>query len=240
MMKSHKFAVTFLLMYFYFLAYAQTPATDKIYLKNGSVLVGKIIEYQPKDSVVFQIQNGNTMTFPSNLVKKVKMYSESEVAKMYTFRQNTFYTRSQLSVLYKKDNSGISFSQSVGYQFRHWLAVGAGLGIDNYRLEQGNNLMPVFLELRTFLLKQNLSPYFSLRVGHSFAFEDKSIGQTEAKGDYFINPTIGYRLGTGFPYVDIFCGVKFQKTQYETLDSWSKSHFNITYRRYDIGLAMTF
>ncbi|MBP9198029.1 MAG: hypothetical protein KBF35_10200, partial [Saprospiraceae bacterium] len=81
MMKSHKFAVTFLLIYFYFLGYAQTPATDKIYLKNGSVLVGKIIEYQPKDSVVFQIQNGNTMTFPSNLVKKVKMYSESEVAK---------------------------------------------------------------------------------------------------------------------------------------------------------------
>ena len=123
---------------------------------------------------------------------------------------------------------------------RHWLAVGAGVGIDNYRLEQGNNLMPVFLELRTFLLRQNLSPYFSLRVGHSFAFEDKSIGQTEAKGDYFINPAIGYRLGTGFPYIDIFCGVKFQKTQYETFDSWSKSHFDITYRRYDIGLAMTF
>jgi len=239
-MQTRILTITWLILYFTYIAKTQVPSNNKIYLKNGSVLVGKIIEYQPKDSVVFQIQDGKTMTFPANLVKKVKMYSESEVAKMYSFRQNTFYTRSQLSVLYKKDNSGISFSQSVGYQFRHWLAVGAGVGIDNYRLEQGNNLMPVFIELRTFLLKQNLSPYFSLRVGHSFAFEDKSIGQTEAKGDYFINPTIGYRLGTGFPYIDIFCGVKFQKTQYETLDSWSKSHFDITYRRYDIGLAMTF
>lgn len=240
MMKNKKFAITFLLLFLYLWTSAQTTATDKIYLKNGSFLVGKIVEYNPQDSLVFQIQNGNTMTFPSKLVKKVKMYSETEVRNMYSFRENTFYTRSQLSVLYKKDNSGISFSQSAGYQFRHWLAVGAGIGIDNYRWEQGNNLMPVFLELRTYLLKQNLSPYFSLRVGHSFAFEDKSIGQTEAKGDFFINPAIGYRLGTGFPYIDIFCGAKFQKTQYETLDSWSKSHFDITYRRYDIGLAMTF
>ena len=77
------------IFYFTFIANTQVPSNDKIYLKNGSVLVGKIIEYQPKDSVVFQIQDGKTMTFPANLVKKVKMYSESEVAKMYSFRQNT-------------------------------------------------------------------------------------------------------------------------------------------------------
>jgi len=239
-MKSHNFSMTCFFMFFYIWAYAQEPITDKIYLKNGSIIAGKLIQYHPEDSVVFKIQDGNTMTFSSKLVKKVKMYSETEIRNTYSFRQNTFYTRSQLSILYKKDNSGVSFSQSAGYQFKHWLAVGAGIGVDNYRLEQGNNLMPVFIELRTFLLQQNLSPYFSLRAGYSFAFEDKSIGQTEATGNYFINPAIGYRLGAGFPYVDIFCGAKFQKTQYQTVDSWSKSLFDIIYRRYDIGIALTF
>jgi len=213
---------------------------DKIYLRNGSILVGKVIQYDPEDSVILKIQDGNTMTFPSTMVKKVKMESKDETLKVYTFRQNTFYTRSQLSVLYKKENHGISLSQSFGFQFDHWLAAGAGIGLDNYQIAQGYNLMPVFIEIRSFLLKQNLTPYFSFRAGYGFAFADEDAGQTIAKGSFFINPTLGYRLSGGRPYIDIFCGAKFQQASYETRDSWSKSTLDYQYRRYDIGIAMTF
>ncbi|MBC7885688.1 MAG: hypothetical protein H7X99_09450 [Saprospiraceae bacterium] len=213
---------------------------DKIYLKNGSVLQGKVLYYNPLDSVIFTMEGGEPVTFPSNMVKKIKMSTAGGSDQLYSFRENTLYTRSQISILYQKDNNGISLSQSVGYQYKYWLALGAGIGIDNYVTDQGNNLFPVFMEVRSYLQKQNISPYLAFRTGYSFAFADEESGQTQVKGSYFINPVIGYKLSAGRPYLDVFFGAKFQQASYLSSDSWGKSSTEIHYRRYDMGIALTF
>lgn len=221
---------------------AQEPKTynDRIFLNNGSVLSCKIISYNPIDSIIFEFTSGQKMTYPSSFIKKIKMEDGFKHEKLYSFKENKWYTRSQFSVLYSKDQKGISISQSVGYQYRHWLGVGLGMGLDNYKVEKGNNLMPVFAEIRSYFIKENTSPYLAVRYGYGFAFEQTNLGQINATGSCFFNPVIGYRLGAGIPYFDLFCGIKFQEARYQTRDNWSKATFDISYRRYDLGLALTF
>ncbi len=226
---------------FYGIAQDASEYNDKIYLKNGSILQGKLLAYSVKDSVTFTLNGSQPITFPVSLIKKIKMGDGNKnTVATYQFRENACYARTQISSLYRKDNSGLSVSQAFGYQYRSWLAIGAGIGIDNYYKEEGNDLMPVFIEMRSYLLKQNASPYVALRYGYSFAFADEEIGQVEAKGDYFWNPVIGYRLGSGRPYFDIFCGAKFQHASYKSRDGWSEFTYELNYRRYDFGLALTF
>ncbi len=218
-----------------------TENKDKIYLKNGSRLTGKVIEYSIKDSITFQLDGGQPITFPVALIKKIEMGTgKTKSYTAYNFKENVFYARTQISSLYRKDKSGLSVNQVFGYQYRSWLGVGAGIGIDNYYKEEGNDLMPVFLELRSYLLKQNTSPYVAIRYGYAFAFADEEIGQVEAKGDYFWNPVIGYRLGSGRPFIDVFCGAKFQNASYKSRDGWGELNYDLIYRRYDFGLALTF
>ena len=50
-----------------------TENKDKIYLKNGSRLTGKVIEYSIKDSITFQLDGGQPITFPVALIKKIEM-----------------------------------------------------------------------------------------------------------------------------------------------------------------------
>lgn len=218
-----------------------TEYKDKIYLKNGSRLTGKVLEYSIKDSVKFKLNGGQPISFPTALIKKIEMGAgKTKSYTAYDFKENLFYARTQISSLIGRDNSGLSVNQAFGYQYRSWLGVGVGIGIDNYYKEEGNDLMPVFLEIRSYLLKQNASPYVALRYGYAFAFADEEIGQVEAQGDYFWNPVIGYRLGSGRPFIDIFCGAKLQKASYKSRDGWGELNYALVYRRYDFGLALTF
>lgn len=212
---------------------------DVVYLKNGSQLYGSLQYYNPADSVVLVIKNGHTMTFRSSMVRKILMDNKG-IVDVYTGRSNTWYTRTQFSVLYTKDNGGLSLTQSVGYQYSHWLSMGIGLGIDNFIIEKGNNLYPLFGELKVGLMKRNKTPYVGTRFGYAFAFAQEDLGQTYAKGGFFINPVIGYRMSSNRPFMDVFCGMRFQDVTYKTIDSWGKNTYDITYNRYDIGVALTF
>lgn len=214
---------------------------DKIYLNNGSVLNGKLIKYNMADTVYFAISDIEIMRFPGKMVKKVKMSSSSaSEEEFFKFRYPTWYIRTQVSMLYSKSNQGMSLTVSGGYQFNYWLTAGIGAGIDNYYTAAGQNIYPVFGEIRASLFKKNKTPYFAMRTGYGFISPDENNGQSYAKGSFLFNPVFGYRLGGGRPNIDLFAGVRFQSARYTTTDSWSSSQKDIDFRRYDIGLGMTF
>lgn len=213
---------------------------DVLYLKYGSVLRGKVIHYVPGDSITFSINGGEPVKIADKLIQKIKMGSNGKSVETYSFKENKWYTRSQFSVLYSKLNNGYSASQSVGYQFKYWLALGVGGGVDNYLATSGHNIYPIFGEIRTNLLKRNLTPYIALRYGYSIINPNEKYGQTDASGASFFNPVIGYRLGSGSPYFDVFVGMKFQDAVYNTIQPDTRSIVNFEYRRYDLGFALTF
>jgi hypothetical protein len=225
---------------------AQTEGySDKLLLKNGSILYGKVLKFNGSDTLEFALSDKYTMTFygkqVSKTVKKVVMHGEEKKSsEIFQFADPGLYFRTQLSLLYSKPNNGYSLSVSGGYSVKPWLSLGIGGGIDNYYAEEGYDMYPVFAEARVYFYKKNLTPYFAMRSGYAFASPDEDRGQIQAQGSWFYNPVLGLRLGGGKPHVDLFAGVRLQSAFYETLTSQFRSEREIDFRRYDFGVGINF
>jgi hypothetical protein len=86
------------------------------------------------------------------------------------------------------DNSEdlMTISTTHGLQLNPKFFVGAGVAFE-YGKDSKKNAVPFFLDGRFNLFNKPITPFVDLKFGYSFF---QSAG-------YFINPTIGYRIGLG-------------------------------------------
>jgi opacity protein-like surface antigen len=211
----------------------------KLTLINGHELTGQLVEYIPDDKVTIMIGDGQEITFTMEQLKSVKM-TDVVTKKPYEFRETGWYNRTSISALTGESATGYSLNHTVSYQLDRRLSIGVGGGVDNYYKQDGYNIIPVFVELKSFLLARNESPFVALRGGYAFASNDEEIGQIRADGGWMINPTVGYRLSGGDFMVDLFIGVKVQKSDYEYLSGETRVTDDIRYNRLDIGIGFMF
>lgn len=211
----------------------------KVILKSGTVLVGELISYDPAGDLVFDLK-GNLFTIPSSAVKKIVMKTSSIKQNLNRLATKKVYHRTNVGTLSNVNGSGISLNYSALYLHEYWLGIGVGTGIDNYYFSEGRNVYPLFVELKSFLVDKNASPFVSLKTGYGFIVPDKDIGQTNTKGGMIINPTFGYRFGTGGVIFDSYIGFRFQKAEYDTFTGWETSHQNIQWNRVELGFAFSF
>lgn len=219
--------------------------TDKLLLKNGSVLYGKVLKFNGIDTLELALSEKYTMTFYnknlSKAVKKVMMTGAAvKTNEIFHFDDPGFYFRTQFSLLHSQPKDGYSLTVSGGYRVKPWLSLGAGGGIDNYYAEEGYDMYPLFAEARVYFYKKNVTPYFAMRTGYALVSPDEDRGQIQARGSWFYNPVIGFRLGSGRPHIDLFAGVRLQSAFYETLTNQFRSEREIDFRRYDFGIGINF
>ena len=113
----------------YFLFGQQDDYTDKLFLKNGSILIGKVKAFNGSDSLTFTISDKYRMTFYGKndikAVKKVVMTgAEVKSNEIFQFADASFYFRSQFSLLHSKQKDGYSLTLSSGYRIKPWLSLG--------------------------------------------------------------------------------------------------------------------
>ena len=75
-LKSAFFIMLFLASAFLYGQDSNSIFKDKVFLTNGSVLVGKITFYDPDSRVELELQGGSVLSFTSIQVKRVMMYEE--------------------------------------------------------------------------------------------------------------------------------------------------------------------
>lgn len=210
---------------------------DVLKLKNGHVISGRVEQYS-LDSITLMTENGVKITLPTNEIKKFQVGGEK--VSIYNFRTRKPYINTQVSMLYSQNNKGVSASLSAGYSFNEWVNFGLGSGLDNYYTKSGFDMIPVFGEWTAYLSKTNVAPYIRCRAGYNFSIEKESSGYLNPTNNPFINPTFGLRLGAGKPFVHFFVGAKFQKFRVNTIGTEVTDDFRITFRRYDMGIGITF
>ncbi|MBK9013883.1 MAG: hypothetical protein IPM82_07250 [Saprospiraceae bacterium] len=120
-----------------------------------------------------------------------------------------------------------------GYQFNQFIAVGGGIGLDDY----DETLMPIFGELRGYLVNSknlNLSKAetlssrrfpmsYSVQIGYNFPVENWVSKQEGAKikGGLLVYPSIGMLFPTrNGAILQIDLGYKVQRFQREQQDWW--------------------
>ena len=233
---------TFLFLSAAHLKAQQNDFSDKVYLKNGSRIVGKIIYYQPDDTVQVQVTSGQIMRFAPQQVQKIRMTESadsktSRTVKPYNFKERGMYDALSFDVNFGRSTQshiGVGFQNVVGYQFNRLVGSGLGVGYDSYYLKNGqSDVVSVFGEYRGYLGKRNTSEYWTLAAGYGHPLGIKNDNLTNLKGSFMLQPTIGYRFGASHRYnffLDL--GFRLQQVRYESNNTWSENHYTVTYRRW--------
>ena len=258
---------------FYFLVFliflgskltAQTRANHVIvYLSDKSFRIGNIIETLHKsygnidtnDNDLFtkiKTDDGQIITISWKKIKRIKRINPFTIIFKdgKTFSTKGFYNVSQLSMSFgtfeqtEFGTSGLHLHSINGYQFNSLILIGVGLGIDIYSPNFAKlNFLPIYTDLRGFLFKKKVSPYYSIKTGYGFNLK-KSENGNKAKGGLFFNPEIGVKFATK-KLADFQLGIAYRFQKIDTLiEDISTNNFSIStngfLRRSDIVLSWLF
>lgn len=149
---------------------------ETVYLKNGSIINGEIIEYQPDKQV--KILTADNSVFVCNVedIEKVTRVSTDVLAgknstsgyfgpqKGYRF----FFAADQMI----GDMTGFKFTTTHGVQFNNKIFLGGGIGfcIADDDLES-YLAIPVYAGFRFDILNKRSTPFIEARAGVAFAIE---------------------------------------------------------------------
>lgn len=167
---------------------------EVVYLKNGSIIKGIVIEQTPGVSLKIKTYDGSIFAYQMSDVEKITKEKSSESQ----FQKKSSNIHYQNTRLIKLDYRGfidygytfgagagrgidkVTFTTSHGAQVLPFLYVGAGAGINFYH-KYDNYTVPLFANIRTDILPTIYTPFFDVKIGYSIG---------GVSGFYF-SPSIG-------------------------------------------------
>lgn len=212
-------------------SFSQNNMEDVVYLKNGSIYRGIIIEEVPNQSIKIQTYDMNVLFFKLEEIEKFtkeyklnnkkfknknldsdRLPSQGEIRNQgfstifeSSFSNGTGTYDFNYSTIRNVDWA-VGFKTVNGYQFNDYLFAGGGVGVDFY---SKSTYLPVSLDVRMSLLKDKFTPTINANIGYAFALN----GAVE--GGYVVNPTVGFKVDVSEKVAYLFnVGVKFQQQTY--------------------------
>lgn len=253
----------------FFLDGLQSPDSNPLvyevlYLKDGSVLKGRIKDIQKGGRLIFELSKGLEMTFEEDEIKKIVQETYSpptggpriKPKRNYEFQEKGMYSAAHLAIgngnLSGNLAVGLGLDYSMGYQVIRQFGVGANVGLGSYAFFDGtDNFFTPSLELRGYLTKKVAAPYYSILAGYGFPFKNKSQATVEGmpveetlvrEGGMYFHPSIGIRAGaTKGANVVIDIGYAFQKAYFEErLFNTDILKRDVNYRRFTLRVGLVF
>lgn len=266
---SMKACLTFAVFFFSLqLLFAQQSSQDVIYLKDGTAYWGTIIDEGVSSRVMIRLSGGNVVVVEGRDIeriergkkdtnkltpKKKKAEPEKKSSKLpkapreYAFEEKGLYHATSIGALMgKEENSnpmGLAIHHTTGYLFNRWIGAGLGIGFDHYATGGTESVLPVFGELRGYLSKKKIAPFYAISGGYGFALRRIQKDIEDAEGGWMFHPAFGLRIGADKrknAFIDI--GYRFQRARYTTLFPFSGDVQirEYQYRRLTLRLGMVF
>lgn len=219
---------------------------EVVYLKNGSIIYGTIIEQVPNESLKIKTADGNVFFYKMDEIAKitkevqekraVENDDEEENNNTYGWNQAPRY-RGFIGDSYIFGVGDIEKSReflytSHGCQITPFLYAGVGVGV-NYWFDDEKWSIPVFGHLRSELhsvFKKNFSPYVDTKIGYSFA---------DCKGFYF-TPSIGCHFYFGHSKTGLSVGVGYVLQKADVYEPFKRSSSSKNVGGVEVTLAFDF
>ncbi|MEG1564226.1 MAG: hypothetical protein RR365_10950 [Bacteroides sp.] len=165
-----------LLLFFCFSAYcaAQNTYTEVVYLKNGSIIRGVVIEQVPNVSLKIKTADGSVFAYPMTEIERI---AKEEATTNNRYRANLKNRKGYrgykgfVDAGYQFDvsdcnASSLQVSTTHGYQCNDYIFVGAGLGL-SYFNDAEAVAIPFFANLHANLTKKEIAPFADVKAGYS-------------------------------------------------------------------------
>ena len=241
----------FLLMMFFGLSCltnlaAQKQEVDAVYLKNGEIYRGSLLNHQDGNKIMLQTLCWNTMIFEAGDVDHIDIEMVNAKNSRLHVPSNGYFNRTDLGVLIGTGNNeknAIFSTQMVnGYKINSRLYPGLGIGIEFY--EQA--VVPLFADMSYHFGRNVLSPFIRASIGYSLPVEDppETWGvSTNNNGGYMYATGLGtfIRLN-GHNSLSISLVYRFQSLRSVITQDWSDEVLNLNkqYNRIAFRIGFVF
>lgn len=220
-MKKFLLLPVFIFLMFAFNASGQ-DYEDVVYLKNGSVIRGLIIEQIPSVSLKIQTRDGNIFVYKIDEIEKmtkeqppVQIRSKTHNSEQKFNKSKGYFGLVEIGLapginnfdgVYDKFRIGATIIN--GYRIIPQFAVGVGIGFQGYT-EYEEMTIPIFLHLRSDFLNKPISPYLAFNVGYNLSV----LGGVY--GGLMFEPSLGVGFNIGSRYrINAGLGFAIDKTFY--------------------------
>lgn len=171
-------------------ASSMAMAQDVVYLKNGSVIKGSVVEINPSESLKIRTADGSLFVYNMSEVDRIERdnnsISNSSVFDSDEYLEPGFRGLVDIGANYgfgdAEDNYQVSLAFTGGYQINKLLFVGAGVAptlnlFDNKWKDEvdASFVIPVFTAVRLDFLNKKVSPFINARIGYSINTEDTDL-----------------------------------------------------------------
>jgi hypothetical protein len=168
---------------------AQGDYQDVVYLKNGSVIRGIIIEQIPNKSIKIETYDSNIFVYKMDEIEK--MTKEPYIG-ITNLSKNESSQQGYMGIVELAYEGGTEYGLDRvkidiinGFQVNPYISIGLGCGIRDYT-NTDIALVPVFGNWKVNFTNNKITPYLSLGIGYSFdaTHNFKGVG-------FMLNSTIG-------------------------------------------------
>lgn len=154
--------------------------SETVYLKNGSVIKGKIIEEIPGETVKIETKDGNVFVYHTDEVEKIEHEEKSSntenFAKQFSFGLNT-------GIITADGSTIIPLEATFTKRWHKYFGAGIGVGVD-FPTGSGSPLIPLFVDVKGYLplASTSILPFLDLKLGYVFNTEGtETIGSGKNK-----------------------------------------------------------
>jgi|GEM_PF-1278383 len=218
--------------------YAQ-KLVDVVYLKNGSIIKGTIVEQIPNQSIRIEtLDKSSIIALKIDEVEKITKEENVKPRKSRTGEKVTrfnglttgFNIEPNLMLGVTNDEEFFFSTTLTGnYQINPIIALGVGSGIRTVRFEE--TYVPLFFHFRANILNMKLSPFIDFNTGHAF-----KVGG-DIDGGFMFNSTVGIAIRTGKKQIRVGPFIDFQR--YARGDKYYDRYDDFYYEPFDNTLFVT-
>ena len=170
-------------------------AKDVVYLKNGSVIKGTVLEIKPEQSIKIKTSDGSIFVFQIDEVDHMQtepdndnqVYKAEEASNSYLDRgfRGLVDFGGHVGFSDGKDNYQFSAAFTGGYQFNSFLFVGGGVSptVNLYYNDwyyddeiETSVFIPIYGAIRFDFIDKKVTPFLDARVGYYINTKDTDNG----------------------------------------------------------------
>jgi len=220
-------SMTVILLLMSFFTVAQVNSRDVVYLKNGSIIKGDILEVIPNETIKIKTSDGSIFVFKMDEVERTGKDESAKnpapvSAATETVKPNEklrpkssgYLLMVRLGPNIHLFNSSSDFSAGIinGVQVNQYMSFGIGAEATTYVYDEDYNssvlIFPIFFDARFYIPRQAVQPMFSMQLGYSVVGNKKN-NRDSSNGSSEFEPN----NGDGGLFYGINAGVRLQATK---------------------------
>lgn len=209
---------------------------DVVYLKDGSILRGQIVE-NSGDEIKLEMVGRNVLVIK---MEEVERLSRDDISSAEHYKSSGYFNHTGMTVLPGTESTTVRFQMVNGYQISPRFSLGLGIGFVPYNDPLG--LIPLFMEGRYKFKKANTTPFLFLRTGYNFTIlADENRELESHTGGLNLNPGIGLEFHNASFGWYLTAGLNVDKASFEE-PLWNNRTVvtDLGFRRLQVGIGLMF